>query len=110
MKRDWKIIRQILLTKESDPAAEPVDFEHALLCVEAGFIEGHREPEDIGFKLICGRLTALGCEWVNLLRSEPCLAFALARLDALKIGSSSDVLKALLVKEQAALAGKEKTR
>lgn len=101
MKRDWKVIRQILLRCEEAEIEECDDFvienvdpkivtEHLRLCGEAGFLKNGSRT-----------LSSYGRDWLDLIRNEFTLDCVLSRLDSVGIGHSSLLISELL--KQAAL-------
>ncbi len=104
MKRDWRLIRDILLGHEEQWADKLKVARHIRLCIEAGFVHPRKQPDDPSC-IVASVLTPLGMDWADLLRSENRLIRVLSDLQEKNVGPSSDVLKAALIAAALARAG-----
>jgi hypothetical protein len=96
MKRDWKIIRSILLGELNAVADKAALYENLELCI-GGCLITFGEDRVV-------YLTKLGERWCGLLRDEARLDRALAELQAKRLGPASWELEALLKQDYRARA------
>lgn len=100
MKRDWDLIRRIILGAEEAgilfAPEEPVR-EHARLLFEARLLEGIDVSTPLSFQMISVRLTWHGRDFADLIRDDEVWVRAFSRVQAADLESVPfDVLEKLL--------------
>lgn len=99
MKRDWKLIRAILLQEPKDGWDGPTIVHHRVLCAERGLTGEITLQDHEGYKVVSGPglfLTKEGQRIADALTNAEDLDAVLNRLDRLHLGHSEEIILSLM--------------
>jgi hypothetical protein len=112
MKRDFELLRQILLCLEADRTVREISGssrdlvnEHVRILAEAGLVDVSDESTRMRPLLIAVRLTSFGHDFLDLARNAAIWSQVLGKLKQHQIGLSLAALQQALSKASLAAAG-----